>query len=147
MENASKALLMAAGILVGVLILSLAAFLYTDYRTRAGEIGRRNTEQQLAEFNTQYTIYENRDDLTIYDVVNVANMAHENNEQYMYTNVYTTDYKITVYLNSIEIQDYTQEQFDEKIKESLNTPQYKCTAIEFYSDTTGRVKSVRFNST
>ena len=31
MENASKALIMAAGVLIGVLILSLAVFLFLDF--------------------------------------------------------------------------------------------------------------------
>ena len=33
MENASKALLMAAGVLIGVLILSLAVYLFENFGT------------------------------------------------------------------------------------------------------------------
>ena len=38
MENASKALLMAAGTLIGMLIISLAVYLFTSFGSRADQM-------------------------------------------------------------------------------------------------------------
>ena len=58
MENASKALIMAAGVLIGMLILSLAVYLYIDFGTSAAQINSQITEQQIAQFNSKFTSYE-----------------------------------------------------------------------------------------
>ena len=68
MENASKALLMAAGVLIGVLILSLAIYLFVSFGQTSAEINEKNRKQQIVQFNSQYTVYLGRDDITIYDI-------------------------------------------------------------------------------
>lgn len=82
MENASKALLMAAGVLIGILILSLAVYLFTTFGATSAELHRQNDANRVNEFNTQFTSYEGKDGITIYDVVTVANLATENNVYY-----------------------------------------------------------------
>ena len=54
MENASKALLMAAGVLMGVLILSLAVYLFANFRATADEATKLMYEEELAQFNNFY---------------------------------------------------------------------------------------------
>ena len=58
MENASKALMMAAGVLIGLLILSLAVFLFTNFGAASAEAHRQNEENQINQFNAQFTVYE-----------------------------------------------------------------------------------------
>lgn len=82
MENASRALLMAAGVLVGILVLTLAVYLFISFGTTSAELHKQNYEQQLEQFNSQFTVYEGKDDVTIYDVVTAANLATENNIYY-----------------------------------------------------------------
>lgn len=81
MENASKALLMAAGVLIGILIISLAVYLFVSFGSTSAEIHKQNDEQQIEQFNSQFTSYEGKK-CTIYDVVTVANLATENNKYY-----------------------------------------------------------------
>ena len=81
MDNASKALMIAAEVLIGMMILSLGVYLFISFGQSTKEIQQKNDEQQLVQFNTQYTVYEHRNDLTIYDIVTVANKAKENNEK------------------------------------------------------------------
>ena len=57
MENASKALLMAASVLVGILILSLIAYLYTVFGDYSSLIQARLEEKNITEFNTKFTQY------------------------------------------------------------------------------------------
>lgn len=89
MENASKALLMAAGVLIGVLILTLAVYLFATFGATSAELHKQQATNRLNEFNSQFTSYEekNENGLTIYDFITVANLATENN------NYYDLDYK------------------------------------------------------
>lgn len=78
MENASKALLMAAGVLIGMLILSLAVYLFASFSSSMSEVYQKNEENQLNQFNTQFTSYIGKD-CTIHDIITVASLATENN--------------------------------------------------------------------
>ena len=141
MENASNALIMAAGVLIGVLILSLAIFLITDFGQTSSEINRRITDQQLVEFNANFTSYEGKEGLTIYDIVSVAGFARENNNYYDNQDYY----KVTVKIGNKEIQNYYSANLNNLIKEEQNTtplPQYKCSVKEYPDN--GRVKTVIF---
>lgn len=141
MENASNALIMAAGVLIGVLILSLAIFLITDFGQTSSEINRRITDQQLVEFNANFTSYEGKEGLTIYDIVSVAGFARENNNYYDNQDYY----KVTVKIGNKEIQNCSSDTLNNLIKEEQNTtplPQYKCSVKEYYDN--GRVKTVIF---
>ena len=139
MENASNALIMAAGVLIGVLILSLAIFLIIDFGQTSSEINQRVTDQQLVEFNANFTSYEGKEGLTIYDIVSVAGFARENNNYYDNQDYY----KVTVKIGNKEIQNYSSDNLNNLIKEEQNTtplPQYKCSVKEYHDN--GRVKTV-----
>ena len=99
MENASKALLMAAGVLMGVLILSLAVYLFANFRATADEATKLMYEEELAQFNNFYLSYDGKTDLTYYDVWNVVNKAKENNKKEQEGN----NYYVEVYLNNVDI--------------------------------------------
>ena len=83
MENASNALLIAGGVLIGMLILSLAVYLFVDFGSTSADINQRTAEQQLTQFNSKFTVYESKENKwTIYDIITVAGYAHENNKYY-----------------------------------------------------------------
>ena len=46
MENATKALIMAGGILVGVLVLSLMVYLFADFGSTSAQINAQNKQNQ-----------------------------------------------------------------------------------------------------
>ena len=69
MENASKALIMAGGVLIGVLIISLAVYLFVSFGQTSAEINSQNAQKQINQFNSQFTSYEGNNQLTIHDVV------------------------------------------------------------------------------
>lgn len=141
MENAADALIIAGGVLIGVLILSLAIYLIVDFGQTSADINTRIIDQRLVEFNTNFTVYDGRKDLTIYDIMTVAGFAHENNVYYENN----ADYKVTVKCNNVEIQDYTIDDINNKIKNEPQDPllkKYQCKKIEYHDN--GRVKSVIF---
>lgn len=87
MENASKALIMAAGLLIGIAIISLGVYLFATFGAMAADTNKQVEQQQMEQFNSKYTSYQGKGGLTIYDVVTVANMAKENNLYYGYTKI------------------------------------------------------------
>ena len=97
MENASKALIMAAGVLIGVLILSLAAFLFLDFGATSESVYSQMENQQLTQYNAQYTVYSGRKDITIYEIISIANLAKENNDYYKDYTDYEDVYKVQVF--------------------------------------------------
>ena len=146
MENASKALVMAAGILIGVLIISLAVYLFVDFGTTSAKIHQQTEERQITELNSKFTSYERKNDLTIYDVVTVAGYACENNKYYENAE----EYKIIVRLSGKgEIQGYTKEQRNklieienEKIIGLSILPTYECQVDSYHEN--GRIKQISF---
>ena len=80
MENATKALLMAAGVLIGIVILSLGVYLYGTIGNYVQMSQEEMNNQALIKFNTQfynYTAIENQQ-YTFQDIITIANIAYEN---------------------------------------------------------------------
>ena len=82
MENASKALVMAAGVLIGIMILSLAVYLFATFGATSAEMHGQIEQDRINQFNAQFTSYEGKQDITIYDIITVVNLAKDNNESY-----------------------------------------------------------------
>ena len=82
MENASRALLMAATVLISVMVISLGTYLFTTFGTYSKNINKNLSAKQTQEFNAQFTKYEGGDPCTVYDIVTVINLAKNSNSQY-----------------------------------------------------------------
>ena len=96
MENASKALLIAAGIMIGVIVLSMVAYGYGKISNYYESKELAVEGEQLAHFNKQYIGY-NRDDVRGSDLLSLINKILDYNVDDMN---YTNDQKIKI---SIEI--------------------------------------------
>lgn len=81
MENASKALIIAASVLIAIMVLSLGVYLFSIFGGTSQEITNIITESQISEFNSNFTKYEGKTDIRAQDIVSVANFAIKNNKQ------------------------------------------------------------------
>ena len=91
MENASKALIMAAEILLGVMIISIGVFLFNTMGQYSDETSDQIEQAQLEQFNNQFLKYYGNTSTneggtetircTIHDIVNLANLASMYNSQ------------------------------------------------------------------
>ena len=162
MENASKALLMAAGVLIGILILSLAVFLFANFGAASAEAHKQNEENQIQQFNVQFTAYQGRTDITIHDIVTVANLAKSTNQAFGLTEQTENNYYITVSAkttsgNKSKMENYSSQDLDDLVKLELknlvprddgngNTypvlPTYSCNVT--INQNTRRVSAVNF---
>lgn len=74
MENATRALLMAASILIGILIITLMVILFRSGAS-AGKAGEKEASRlEVEQFNVHFSKYLNKK-LTVYDVVSICNYA------------------------------------------------------------------------
>ena len=129
MENASKALLMAAGVLIGVLIMSLAVYLFVSFGATSADVHEKVRINQINKFNSQFTKYEGKEEVTIHDVISVAKLAKDLNTKNEYTN--TDKNYIRVYLDNNIFETLTDNEYTNKIKymlqnNSVNEKRYDC---------------------
>ena len=85
MENASKALYIVAGVFIGVLIISLAVYLFTMFGDFSGNTQSKMEAARIAQLNTEFTKYYGSRDgepikCTIHDIVNLVKLAKEYSE-------------------------------------------------------------------
>lgn len=150
MENASKALIMAGGVLIGILILSLAAYLFVDFGSTSAEIHRQNEEKQITEFNSKFTAYLEYKDrnenwqITIYDIITLVGYAKENNTYYDGVG----DEQIDVKIVSTSILDKSETYLINNYGYANNNgtlKKYSCNSIEY--NIRGKVRSITFSGT
>ena len=92
MENASKALIMAAEILIGVMVISIGVYLFNTIGGYSADTTAEMEEAQIEQFNNQFLKYYGKsggEDIkcTIHDIVGLANLAKQNNEANGFTGV------------------------------------------------------------
>lgn len=165
MENASKALIMAASVLLGMMIIGVATYLFSTFGEYSKNSEQDRTDIQIAQFNSQFTKYNGKKDITIHDIISVANLAIENNTNYGFyaSNIEKTNsYFINVIINGIidggnvtnpiksdKFADYinkysTYEVEDPKTKvKTLEVQYFTCTNVNI-NENTKRVDSITF---
>ena len=102
MENAAKSLLMAAGVLIGILILSLAVYLFITFGQDAKAINERIEDAQLTKYNSQFNVYFGRNNIKVHDILSLVNLAQENNNYYMNYGNYSESYEIKIIVNGLD---------------------------------------------
>ena len=98
-ENASNALMMAASVLIGLIVLSAFIAMFVSFTNSSTKIEERLAEAQLKEFNAHYEIYafsnESNGDVTsrvsIYDIVSLINFTKQYNHD-VYTDAECENY-------------------------------------------------------
>ena len=150
MENATKALLIVAGVLIGIMILSLGTALFLELEIYVESSHEKMEFNELNAFNTQFSKYSGTD-LTIQDIVTVANLAHENNVEF---NIIKTDdinearnnplsTYVAIYLGGNSIEYDINSKSSELLKEHLGKL-FECEET-LYSEETGRIYRMTFS--
>lgn len=157
MENASKALLMAGGVLIGLLILSLAAYLFVDFGATSAKVHQQNEEKKLTEFNSKFTAYEGyytSDEngnpvwqITIYDIITLAGYAKENNKYY--EDVIDEQIKVTIKNKYDDISSFNSERnqsllIAQYVDNNGTLTKFMCESIGY--NNRGKVNSITFKA-
>ncbi len=157
MENATKAILIAGGILITMLTVSLFYFIFNIAGDMYGVSQEDSTQKELIAFNTGFEAY-NKNVMYGMDIISVLNQAIDNNRRYgiEYYNEPSDPKNIDYYVD-IEFEykydngitrtlslknNYTKD--DNTIKNIITSPK----DIDFSFKTAGyRCKNVYYNET
>lgn len=117
MENASKALLLAGGVLIAILILTLGITLYTQLSNQSREYNKTISEVELEKFNSNFDVYIGRKDIKAQEIVTVVNLAQEYGNQ---VQIYLRSSKMEFTASKTQ-EDFIKENQDKLFKCTLNT--------------------------
>jgi len=137
MENASNALIIAGSVLIAIIILSIGVLLFSTY-TKVGEsYEQTQTTEAVAKFNSKFTIFEERTDITAQEIVSIHNFVKEYNQE----NNSNINIVYPAGITSIDIEFIKNNSVDNQGK----TIYFKCigdNCIEY--DDKGRVSKITF---
>lgn len=157
MENASKALLMAAGILVAVMVITVGVVLFNSFAGFNQSIIEKLEENKISQFNNNFfKYYGEGKEVTAHDVISMVNIARQNNAEYEIES--QTGYNHNSYYIQIQVRDdvnfekRTESEYNEFIKQNMlveddegkltKTKLFQCTKI-ITSNKTSRVIFVK----
>jgi len=138
MENASKALLIAGGVLITIIIISLGVALYASFSGQAKQYSQIMDTTEVQKFNSNFDVYIGREDITAQEIVSIVNLAKE----------YNNSIRIIVIKNGMNQNISDSESF---LKNNIETI-FKCiyssglNKINPKYDSSGRIKQLRFTN-
>lgn len=142
MENASKALLIAAEILIGILLLTLFSYIFTKMSEETARIEETAKVNRINEFNQEFLNYEGRgvrkigedssgkpiyNPLKPQDVATLINLANDNDNKYNF------DTKVIIDLDGRNLaNDYNSgnDWLNFKMSKGELNDEYKCISVE-----------------
>lgn len=98
MENATKALMIAGGVLIALIIITMFLIMFNNLSNIKKEQEEEAKVEQITAFNAEFEAY-NKKVMYGVDVITLINKVAENNKKYVDNN----DYKISVKLNGEEV--------------------------------------------
>lgn len=134
MENASKALMIAAGVFIAIIILSIGVALYNQFSTHAEGYIQQWDSVELNKFNSNFEIYINRKDVTAQEVVTVYNKIKKYEDKGI---------GITLVVPG-ETQLETEEDITKFLKDNMQNS-FSCSSITYGSY--GQVSKISFGKT
>ena len=156
MENAVKALIISAGVLIGLMIVSLGIALFSSLSSYTENSQKIIEENALQRFNEQFTRFINCENetsipeftLTIQDIVTAANIAYENNKNYGLEDADDNNYYVEVNIVDVPGCMNLEKEIDLKASELLKNNleiEYICKYENvIINQNTGRVREVNF---
>lgn len=152
-ENASNALFMAVGVLIGIMLLSILVVSFNSASDLAKSYDSRIKETSVQAFNSNFDKYA-VGQVTIHDIITVANFAQDYNKRNGYKK--NDAMYISVLCNNYELQELSNEKLLEYMKKHTFTDEnntelqkYECIgnkgedAIQ-YNEKTGLINRISF---
>ena len=120
MENASKALIMAASVILGIMIITFSVFIFGIFKDYNAKNTSQIEEKEDSRFNSEFfKYYENGKDVlkvTPHDIVSIANFAKENNLKYSLNEPKENSYYVTIDVLTKNEKIYNFEKNEQVIK-------------------------------
>lgn len=132
MENATNGLIMAGSILIGVIIISLFVYMFSNMGSITKDFEETVNVKAVQKFNEPFEKYIGRDDLTTHDLVTVYNLKKDINNEAgaeILKVVGIPTQQIESDLKKFLLSDKKYECLEDKVKYSEETQ--KITYLEF----------------
>ena len=150
MENATKALIIAGGMLIAMLIVGLLTWGYTQLRSLQQKNVEEEERQQIVDFNERFEAY-NKKVVRGYQMISLSNLVYDTNTRFAENDGYTP---VTISVNGLSSQDaenedlvnYIQTYYDTMTtneKNALKQLYFECTGVE-YDNRNSRVVKMTF---
>ena len=135
MENASQALIIAGTILIALLVLSIGVYLVSTHKVVGESYDQSMGTAELLKFNSRFTAFEGRDDITAQEIVTLYN----------YVKSYNVENDPDI--NFIpEINDHIQFLKDNAPNATGQLTHFKCMGEGCVQYTNGKVSSITFTT-
>ena len=129
MDNASKALVMAGGVMIAIAIISVAVYFYSSASGYANASAQMLSASQIQSFNRFYTAYNSLEGkIRVIDALNLLNRAIEDELDISYTGS-----KLKKTSKALHYEPQTAEIY-------LDTVYFKLTSDNYDPD--GKIKSI-----
>ena len=132
MENASQALLIAGGVLIAILCLTMLVYAFDSLATLGNAAAEKEDTRRNAEWNAEWQAY-NKQVLYGADIITVGNKAAEYAETIYEMKIFIDDDEV----NLEDISTINNEEFRKKI--------YKCSLMKD-TNNDGRIDEIRFET-
>mgnify|MGYP005793163625 FL=1 len=138
MENASKALIIAGGMLIAMLIVGLLVWGFGRIRETQQTQVDQESIQEITDFNERFEAY-NRTTVRGYQMISLANLVYDTNSRYTEADGYNP---VTVTVDGLSSADATNEdlvtyiqtnydRMNSNQKNALKELVFECTGVEY----------------
>lgn len=132
MENAAKALLIAAGVLVAILILTIGVALYIMFSGQAKNYNIIVSEIETDKFNSNFNVFLGQTDIKAEEIISIVNKAKEYNNEVTVLVCKKNGFTVISTASSEEfLQDY------------INTT-FKCDDTNVMYNENGKITKIKF---
>lgn len=121
MENATKALLIAGGVLISIIIISVLVVTFQKFGNVSKTYDATVNQEEITKFNTNFTKYLGQE-LTIHEVITITNFAESND---------------IVVINGKKTSNISEDDLSKKNTYAIQ--------INEYDETTGKIKKITIN--
>ena len=150
MENATKALIIAGGMLIAMLIVGLLTWGYTQIRALQQANVTEEERQQVVDFNERFEAY-NKKVVRGYQMISLSNLVYDTNARYTEEVGYTP---VTIIVDGLssetaekeDLESYIQDKYDTMTSNEKNAFKqlyFECTDVK-YDAKNSRVVSMNF---
>ena len=149
MENASKALIMAASVILGIMIITFSVFVFGIFKDYNAKNTSQIEEKEDSKFNSEFfKYYENGKDVlkvNPHDIVSIAKFEKENNLKYSLNEPKENSYYVTidVLTKNEKIYNFEKKSQDEYTSFIEQNKIFKCSEIRV-NKITKRVEYVKY---
>ena len=115
MENATKAILIAGGLLISIIVISIFYFMFGKAGNMVEEISPNTQQKEIKDFNRSFEAYNKR---LMYgtDIISVINKAIDNNRSYnVEFGTYSSNLEYLDYYVDIEFTIYERDEYNHRL--------------------------------